>query len=1285
MIENQSLAILQYNVNNSRSKVMIPMFETDGILNYDILAIQEPWKNPYSNTTNSRLNQYFDTYYMDSPKTRVCFFVNKRIALASYTVTYHSGDINTINLRLPEGRTIDIHNLYNPCKGSGEKSVIPILRNLLEENKDGEHVIVGDFNSHHPKWGGNHVIADADAYELIVMTEKYRLKRTLPVGTITWRRGISESTIDLAFVTPLLRESLVDAEIAANMDNHSDHYPIRTSFELRTVAAKEQLRRNWEKTDSALLQQTLKEAISYEKDLTPTGQHDNSKDGIDRQVKALIEALQKSIEVSTPWTRICPYSKPGFTEECKKASREAKRAKRIWQNTMQEDDWDDYKVLRNKLGRTVKKAMKEQFRKESADGCESPNKMWSKCKWAQKRTSQEACIPALYDHPPILHAETDPAKKADILLKSFFPAPPTVDLTDIDSCEYTQDLITGEITLNEILKAIAGTTAKKAPGGDEITNGILKKTATIIGPHLHRIFNACLEEGYCPEHFRDSVTIALRKGGKSHYSTAASYRPIALLNTVGKIMEIIVAKRLGYLAETYNLLPVTHMGARKAVSTEHALHYLIERAQSAWNEGMVASVMLLDIIGAYNFMAHPRLLHNLRIKRIDERLVRWTGCFLSGRTTILKTNEHITGKVNITVGTPQGSPMSAILFLFYNAPVLDELMRQGTTACGFVDDIALLVKAKTPEENCVALANAHDNVCMPWARLHGVKFSPPKYQLCHITRKKVNIEAPVIVAGIDKPIKAKKEIKYLGVMLDTKMNWKPQINANKTKALKTVGALARLAGSTWGARFSRMRQMLHAVFIPQLTHGCSVWYKQKIGRKTGKPMVTKELAKVQHKAERAITGAYQATSQVALHIETHSLPIDIRLERLTLEAALRIATSPSYNSIIEARSMRKKRGLSPLELLTNKLVDRTKTPIKELEQITSYAAPPWWIPPTISIASDKDAAEKAHKALTENNTKDLFIYTDGSGINGKVGAAAVSPNYTVRRYLGPLTSFTVYSGELYGIMLAIGMAIYRIQPIEGRLIVCIDNQASIQAVQSPGASSGQYLVKLIVRQINHLRSRGIEVELHWIPAHRGIPGNDLVDIAAKQATGWRQKKRRGKLIEYDTNKPSTKAPIIKTLRNALKTVITKDTHKHWIESWDTAEHGRELYSIEPKPRKAILKLHEGLDKELSAILVQMRTGKIGLRNFLTNRRVPGHNDPRCQCGRGLQTVEHILLTCREYSSQRKGLWDREKRRARLGVLRMKEILTDPISAKKAAIFMKGTGLVGRRTPIEEEY
>ena len=169
--------------------------------------------------------------------------------------------------------------------------------------------------------------------------------------------------------------------------------------------------------------------------------------------------------------------------------------------------------------------------------------------------------------------------------------------------------------------------------------------------------------------------------------------------------------------------------------------------------------------------------------------------------------------------------MLCILFLFYNVSILKELMRQKTTICDFVDDINLLMKAKIFKNNCITLINAHDNICMSWVKLHDVKFSSLKYQLCHMIKKNVNIKASMIVIDIDKFIKTKKEVKYLKIMFDFKMNWKFQINVNKIKTLKIIKTLIYFAKFTWEAKFNRMRQMLHAMFISQLTHDYSMWYK----------------------------------------------------------------------------------------------------------------------------------------------------------------------------------------------------------------------------------------------------------------------------------------------------------------------------------------------------------------------------------------------------------------------------------------------------------------------------
>ena len=103
-----------------------------------------------------------------------------------------------------------------------------------------------------------------------------------------------------------------------------------------------------------------------------------------------------------------------------------------------------------------------------------------------------------------------------------------------------------------------------------------------------------------------------------------AYRPIALLNTIGKLMDSIIARRISYVTEAYQLLPSTHIRGRKGRSVDHALHTIVGKIYEAWNspEPQVASLLLLDVSGAFDNVLYARLLHNLRKRRIDERTVR---------------------------------------------------------------------------------------------------------------------------------------------------------------------------------------------------------------------------------------------------------------------------------------------------------------------------------------------------------------------------------------------------------------------------------------------------------------------------------------------------------------------------------------------------------------------------------------------------------------------------------------------------------------------------------------
>ena len=182
-----------------------------------------------------------------------------------------------------------------------------------------------------------------------------------------------------------------------------------------------------------------------------------------------------------------------------------------------------------------------------------------------------------------------------------------------------------------------------------------------------------------------------------------------------------------------------------------------------------------------------------------------------------------------------------------------------------------------------------------------------------------------------------------------------------------------------------------------------------------------------------------------------------------------------------------------------------------------------------------------------------------------------------------------------------------------------DNQAAIQKVKDPNSTkSRQHLVQNVVKMIDGLRNTGAEIELHWVPAHVGIAGNERADREAKRATGLRTvRKRNHKIVEVDTPYTAQQAYGAKPLQKCITTCLAQLVAADWKENWKTETKGRHLRQLQGAPTRNVLEIHKGLQKDLSSLIVQMRTGKIGLRKFLYERWVPGIEDKGWDlCGGG---------------------------------------------------------------------
>ena len=150
------LKIIQYNVQKSKSGVMTPLVYSKS--QYDVIAIQEPWLNPYMQATYCPANCPYTAIFPSTRRARTCFLITKAISVLSwsYDQSLLTPDYCQITFQLPTGR-LTIHNIYSPTPPSinatESESPIPAMLQSIQNNNS-DHLVVGDFNLHHEMWGG---------------------------------------------------------------------------------------------------------------------------------------------------------------------------------------------------------------------------------------------------------------------------------------------------------------------------------------------------------------------------------------------------------------------------------------------------------------------------------------------------------------------------------------------------------------------------------------------------------------------------------------------------------------------------------------------------------------------------------------------------------------------------------------------------------------------------------------------------------------------------------------------------------------------------------------------------------------------------------------------------------------------------------------------------------------------------------------------------------------------------------------------------------------------------
>ena len=193
------------------------------------------------------------------------------------------------------------------------------------------------------------------------------------------------------------------------------------------------------------------------------------------------------------------------------------------------------------------------------------------------------------------------------------------------------------VTPEEVSKILRRLCVNKAPDKTGMSNRALRLLLAIDGEtpvfehHLSNLSTACLYKGIFPDAWKTAVTHLVPKAGKDRYDLIKSWRPIALLSVVSKVLEKVLANRVTSITLDHNLLKDCKQYAFSGRSTEEALYQNFEYVFDGWASGFKVSQLFLDMMGAYDRVIRQKLLEILARKSLPDLLVDILCFYLSGR------------------------------------------------------------------------------------------------------------------------------------------------------------------------------------------------------------------------------------------------------------------------------------------------------------------------------------------------------------------------------------------------------------------------------------------------------------------------------------------------------------------------------------------------------------------------------------------------------------------------------------------------------------------------------
>ena len=459
-----------------------------------------------------------------------------------------------------------------------------------------------------------------------------------------------------------------------------------------------------------------------------------------------------------------------------------------------EEDWEMYRLNRNIYTRNLKVSESNQIKKNIEKHKKNGKKLWKIIKNMYKSQENDPFrFGVKFQESTVKEKQQIAENMNSFFIKSIneihasISESPNKDsyLSSIQQNRINSNFKFKQIVVEELRITVGD--LKNDSGLENVNKKVLNDIISddIIGNFFVKIINQSLQEGVFPDCLKTSTIIPVPKVANT--IKCEEFRPINMLPTWEKVLEKIVYKQLKEYVEKNSIIIEEQSGFREKHSCETALNLVISDWKDDVDQNKKVISVFLDLKRAFETIDRKILLQKLSSIGIINTERKWFESYLSARKQIVKIGEYKSNELYNNLGVPQGSILAPLLFSIYMND-MPKFVKHGKINL-FADDTLITVSDKNIDNG---IQNMNENLksISDWLKINKLKLNVSKTKGMIIYTKNEPYNLRLFLD--DYEIETVKSIKYLGIIIDSKLDMQENTSMLTKKIAKKVALLGRL-------------------------------------------------------------------------------------------------------------------------------------------------------------------------------------------------------------------------------------------------------------------------------------------------------------------------------------------------------------------------------------------------------------------------------------------------------------------------------------------------------------